>query len=115
MVNAPALTPDANWREWLGPYRERILARLESVGLSGLRERIVFEQMITPVDFQEKYHAWRGSIYGVSSNNRMAAFLRPPNRAPGLNNLYFVGGSVHPGGGIPLVLLSARLISRMVK
>jgi phytoene desaturase len=115
LVNAPALTPDANWREWQGAYRERILGRLESVGLPGLRERIVFEQTITPLDFQEKYHAWRGSIYGVSSNNRMAAFLRPPNRAPGLNNLYFVGGSVHPGGGIPLVLLSARLIARLIK
>jgi phytoene desaturase len=115
LVNAPALTPQANWREWQGPYRERILARLESVGLSGLRERIVFEQTITPLDFQEKYHAWRGSIYGVSSNNRMSAFLRPPNRAPGISNLYFVGGSVHPGGGIPLVLLSARLIARLIK
>jgi phytoene desaturase len=115
LVNAPALTPQANWREWQGPYRERILARLESVGIPGLRERIVFEQTITPLDFQEKYHAWRGSIYGVSSNNRMSAFLRPPNRAPGISNLYFVGGSVHPGGGIPLVLLSARLIARLIK
>ena len=57
---------------------------------------------------------WRGSIYGLSSNSRRTAFLRPPNRAPGLDNLYFVGGSVHPGGGIPLVLLSARLVTRMI-
>ncbi len=78
-------------------------------------ERIVFEQTITPHDFEEKYHAWRGSIYGVSSNSRMAAFLRPPNRASGIPNLYFVGGSVHPGGGIPLVLLSARLVARLIK
>jgi phytoene desaturase len=115
LVNAPALTPDADWRAWQGPYRDSILSRLEAAGLEGLRERIVYEQVITPLDFEEKYHAWRGSIYGISSNSRRTAFLRPPNRAPGLSNLYFVGGSVHPGGGIPLVLLSARLVARLIK
>ena len=82
---------------------------------AGLRERIVYEQVITPQDFEEKYNSWYGSIYGLSSNSKSTAFLRPPNRAPGLSNLYFVGGSVHPGGGIPLVLLSARLVARLIK
>ena len=115
LVNAPALTPEADWPAWRGPYRDNILARLEVAGLSGLRERIVYEQIITPQDFEEKYNSWYGSIYGVSSNSKSTAFLRPPNRAPGLSNLYFVGGSVHPGGGIPLVLLSARLVARLIK
>jgi phytoene desaturase len=115
LVNAPALTPEADWRAWQGQYRDRILTRLEREGLRDLRERIAYEQVITPLDFQEKYHAWQGSIYGLSSNSRRTAFLRPPNRAPGLPNLFFVGGSVHPGGGIPLVLLSARLAARMIK
>jgi len=115
LVNAPALGPGADWAAWRQPYREKILARLEGVGLEGLRDRIVYEQVITPVDFEETYNAWRGSIYGISSNSRRTAFLRPPNRAPGLGNLYFVGGSVHPGGGIPLVLLSARLVARLIK
>jgi phytoene desaturase len=115
LVNAPALTPEADWRAWQGEYRDQILARLEAEGLAGLRERIAYEQVITPLDFEEKYRAWRGSIYGLSSNSRRTAFLRPPNRAPGLPNLFFVGGSVHPGGGIPLVLLSARLAARMIK
>lgn len=115
LVNAPALTDEADWSAWRGPYRDLILSRLEHAGLTGLRDRIVYEQVITPSDFEERYHAWRGSIYGLSSNSRRTAFLRPPNRAPGLSNLYFVGGSVHPGGGIPLVLLSARLAARLVK
>ncbi|MEO8288089.1 MAG: phytoene desaturase family protein [Chloroflexota bacterium] len=115
LVNAPALTPEADWDAWKRQYRDRIIARLEESGLPGLRERIVYEQIITPQDFKENYNAWHGSIYGLSSNSRQTAFLRPPNRAPGLNNLYFVGGSVHPGGGIPLVLLSARLVTRMIK
>lgn len=115
LVNAPALTPESDWRARQGEYRDLILSRLEAEGLPGLRERIVYEQVITPLDFQEKYRAWRGSIYGLSSNSRRTAFMRPPNRAPGLPNLFFVGGSVHPGGGIPLVLLSARLAARMIK
>ena len=115
MVNAPALTPEVDWPALQAGYRERILARLEAEGMPGLQERIVYEQIITPLDFEEKYHAWHGSIYGISSNSRRSASLRPPNRASGVSNLYFVGGSVHPGGGIPFVLLSARSGARLVK
>jgi phytoene desaturase len=115
LANAPAITPDAKWDEWKGPYRDTIISRLEVAGLGDLRERITFEQVITPQDLQDKYNTWRGSIYGLSSNSRQTAFLRPPNKAPGVDNLYFVGGSVHPGGGIPLVLLSARLVARQIQ
>ncbi|MDQ3705467.1 MAG: phytoene desaturase family protein [Chloroflexota bacterium] len=115
LVNAPALSSDIYWPARRDLYRDHILTRLESCGLRGLRERIVYQETITPLDFQEKYHAWQGSLYGLSSNSRSTAFQRPPNRAPGVPNLFFVGGSVHPGGGIPLVLLSARLVSRLVK
>jgi phytoene desaturase len=115
LVNAPALTPDSDWDAWKASYRDTIISRLESAGLGGLRERIVFEQIITPQDFQSRYNSWNGSIYGLSSNSRQTAFLRPPNRALGVGGLYFVGGSVHPGGGIPLVLLSARLVARLIK
>ncbi|MFL5731718.1 MAG: phytoene desaturase family protein, partial [Chloroflexia bacterium] len=115
LVNAPALTQDADWPAWQGPYRDSILEILESRGLPGLRERIVYEQAITPLDLQERYHSWRGAIYGLASNSRRTAFRRPSNRAPGVRGLYFVGGSVHPGGGIPLVMLSARLVARQVR
>lgn len=116
LVNAPALSADgvSKWDVWAKPYRDLILQKLEEGGLYGLRERIVFERTITPQSFKEQYNAWRGSIYGLSSNSRATAFLRPPNRAPGVEGLYFVGGSVHPGGGIPLVLLSARLVSKLI-
>jgi phytoene desaturase len=115
LANAPALTPEAKWGDWKRPYRYMMISRLEEAGLDSLRERIIFEQIITPQDLQDKYNAWHGSIYGLSSNSRQTAFLRPPNRAPGISNLYFVGGSVHPGGGIPLVLLSARLVAGRIR
>ncbi|HLM01597.1 MAG TPA: hypothetical protein VK400_11130, partial [Pyrinomonadaceae bacterium] len=70
--------------------------------------------IITPADFEKKYHANRGSIYGVSSNGIFSAFLRPPNKARNIENLYFVGGATHPGGGIPLVLISGKLTSDLI-
>jgi phytoene dehydrogenase-like protein len=58
--------------------------------------------------------SYMGSLYGTSSNSKMAAFLRHPNFSKGYKGLYFVGGSVHPGGGIPLCLRSAAIMSHMV-
>jgi phytoene dehydrogenase-like protein len=55
-----------------------------------------------------------GSLYGTSSNSKMAAFFRHPNFSNAIKNLYFVGGSVHPGGGIPLCLKSAKIMSEMI-
>ncbi|MBC7807344.1 MAG: phytoene desaturase, partial [Akkermansiaceae bacterium] len=103
MTSPPAL---GNWQwtpEQTETYRELVLDLLETrCGLPGLRERIVCEQVWTPRTFQEKYGAWRGSLYGVSSNGWRSAFLRPPNRSETVKGLYFVGGGTHPGGGLPL-------------
>jgi phytoene desaturase len=84
--------------------------------MPGLRERIVCEQIWTPETFQNRYGAWRGSLYGISSNGWRSAFLRPPNRAKeaALRGLYFVGGGTHPGGGLPLVTLSGKIVADAV-
>jgi len=55
-----------------------------------------------------------GALYGASSNDVFAAFLRHPNFSSQIKNLYFCGGSVHPGGGIPLCLLSAKIVSDLI-
>lgn len=115
MTSPPAL---GNWQwtsEETAAYRDRILDLLETrCGLPGLRERIVCEQVWTPRTFQEKYGAWRGSLYGVSSNGWRSAFLRPPNRSKNVKGLYFVGGGTHPGGGLPLVTLSGKIVAEAV-
>jgi phytoene desaturase len=112
LVNAPALTSGADWAAWAGPYRERILDQLEARGLCELRRHIVVQRTITPADFARRFNAFGGALYGFASNHRLAAFQRPANRAPGLDRLFFAGGSAHPGGGIPLALLSARLVAQ---
>lgn len=64
---------------------------------------------------ETKTGSYSGSLYGTSSNSRMAAFLRHPNFSRNLKGLYFVGGSVHPGGGIPLCLRSAKIAADLIR
>lgn len=88
-------------------YGDRLIQILEDRGLNELSSHISFRQDILPQDFESRFYSNRGSIYGTSSNALFSAFLRPRNAHKRLRNLYFTGGSTHPGGGIPLVLLSS--------
>jgi phytoene desaturase len=114
LVNAPALGPRVNWAREAQPYRDLVIAKLERMGLDGLRDAVAYEQIWTPADIATRYNAAGGAIYGLASNNPFSAFMRPPLRARGTRGLYFVGGGTHPGGGIPLVLLSGRAVAERV-
>lgn len=107
LVNAPWLSSEWNWQDRCEMYRYQIIQKLEKRGLEGLEESIEVSNHLTPVDFYQLYRSNKGSIYGTSSNSRFAAFIRPRNKSRDVDGLYMVGGSTHPGGGIPLVLLSA--------
>lgn len=115
LVNAPAMNARVDWEREAQGYRDVIIQRLVQAGLSDLPQHIRFERWITPADFATRYGAWRGAIYGPASNRKEAAFVRPPLRSPDIDGLYFVGGSTHPGGGIPLVLLSGRAVATAIK
>ncbi len=114
LVNAPALTARVCWQREAAGYRDTIVRKLERMGLDGLQQHIVTEELLTPLELWQRYYAAAGAIYGLASNDRFAAFLRPPLRARGIAALYFVGGGTHPGGGIPLVLLSGRAVAQNV-
>ncbi|MFV1885050.1 MAG: phytoene desaturase family protein [Balneola sp.] len=107
LVNAPYLSENYDWEKESALYQEKVVRNLEERGLSDLSKHIVFQAAITPMDFYTKYFSNKGSIYGTSSNNKFAAFIRPRNKSREIDGLYFVGGSTHPGGGIPLVVQSA--------
>jgi phytoene desaturase len=106
LVNAP---PGA------GPmpgYDEHLLEVMARRGWD-LADRTRFVERITPADIEDRYRTWQGAIYGSSSNGARAAFLRPGNRGP-LRGLYLAGGSTHPGGGLPLVAMSGRIVADAV-
>ncbi len=113
LINAPALSPHFNWETQLPSYRERVLDKLSSFGLD-IRPHLIHERVLTPHDLEHLTHARRGALYGTSSNNRFAAFNRPNNRSEHIHKLYFVGGTTHPGGGVPMVMLSAKVVAEMI-
>jgi len=113
LVNAPPVGPGARWEDGGRSYRDTVVRLLERRGLAGLAGAVEVERIITPEMFAARYNAFRGSIYGTSSNSMFAAFRRSPNRSRTLRRLYFAGGSAHPGGGIPLVLLSGKMAAEL--
>lgn len=114
LINAPYTNEQTDWEKEAECYKNSIIKKLEQFGLEDLEKSIEFEQIITPANFEKKYRANRGSIYGVSSNGILSAFMRVPNKAKDIENLYFVGGTTHPGGGMPLVLLSGKMAAELI-
>jgi diapolycopene oxygenase len=80
------------------------------MGLADLRQQIITEEYWTPRDIQVRYYSNQGSIYGVVADRYKNLGFKAPQRSSELSNLYFVGGSVNPGGGMPMVTLSGQLV-----
>lgn len=102
-----------NWQELIPQYRQAIINKLNPILAVDLESLIEVESTLSPEDIQLKTSSFGGSLYGNSSNNKFAAFLRHTNNSSRIRNLFFCGGSVHPGGGIPLCLLSAKIVSQL--
>ncbi|HYC31739.1 MAG TPA: phytoene desaturase family protein [Gemmatimonadales bacterium] len=111
LVPVPSRAPgrEIDWSA-AGPRLEaNMLTRLERFGLRDLRRHIVTRRTFTPDDFTTAFSATRGEAFGLSHGIDQVGWFRPHNRHPGIENLYFVGQSTHPGCGVPMVLISARL------
>lgn len=116
LVNVPARDPAQPWSEAEAKgYRDLVLKRLERFGFENLPERIVTERIFTPSDFATRDLAHHGALYGWASHSIRTSLFRPPLRAPGTRNVFFVGGTTHPGGGIPLVLLSGKMVAELIQ
>jgi phytoene dehydrogenase-like protein len=104
LVNAPASGQPAGW----AAYEERLIDRL------GVRDRIEERARRTPADLERETGAPGGAIYGAAPHGRLAALRRPGNAVRGVRGAWLVGGSVHPGGGLPLVALGAATVAREI-
>ena len=119
LVNAPRHVPGdpragIDWAATglADKYADRILEVMASRGLD-VRDRVMWRELRTPADLERDTRSVGGSIYGTSSNGARAAFVRPANRSP-VPGLFLVGGSAHPGGGLPLVGLSAAIVAQQI-
>jgi diapolycopene oxygenase len=89
-------------------FKEIVIDKLERMGLTDLRKHIVYEHVLTPLDIEAMYYSNKGSVYGVVSDLKKNFAFKLPKKSKKYKNLYFVGGSVNPGGGMPMVLLSGQ-------
>jgi phytoene dehydrogenase-like protein len=113
MINAPGHY-DQDWEILKKQVRQHIIAKVNRVLKTDIEKHISTEHILDPKGIETATSSYRGALYGAASNNKFAAFLRHPNFSRRIKNLYFCGGSVHPGGGIPLCLLSAKIVQDLV-
>lgn len=114
MINAPH-DGGQDWEAEVARARETIVHKLrERLGVD-IEPRIEQEAVLDPPELQRRTASRHGSIYGISSNSKWAAFQRQHNRCKHHRGLYFCGGSAHPGGGMPLVLLSGKMAAEHVR
>lgn len=114
MVNVPSNTGQ-NWDEIISRTKQNVIKKLSRLLGEDISKLIEFEDILDPRSIESNTQSYQGALYGASSNNKYAAFLRHPNFKSNIDNLYFCGGSVHPGGGIPLCLLSGKIVSNLIE
>ncbi len=113
MINVP-YNQGQDWKTMIKAARSNIIAKLNRILKIDLGSLIICENSLDPRSIEQKTSSHLGALYGSSSNNPFAAFIRHPNFSRKIKNLYFCGGSVHPGGGIPLSLLSAKIVDQLI-
>lgn len=114
MVNAP-YDRGQDWEAAVEKMRRTIVRRLSKELRVDIEPLIQVEDVLTPPLIDKRTSSFKGSLYGISSNSKLAAFLRQPNRSRTYKGLYFCGGSAHPGGGMPLAILSGRIVGELVQ
>lgn len=113
MLNAPA-GGELFTKETVELSRRQTITKLSRILRTSIEPLIETEAVLTPAGIERNTDSYMGSLYGTSSNSKWSAFLRHPNFMSGIGGLFFTGGSVHPGGGIPLCMKSARIVDEMI-
>jgi phytoene desaturase len=106
--------PNVDWRREGPRYREVALDQMERIGIRGIRDRIRYEKMLTPDDWQEGYEIYRGATFNLSHDLGQMLHMRPHNRFEDVERMYLVGGGTHPGSGLPVIYSSARITTDLL-
>jgi len=114
MINVPPDTGQ-DWDKLIAETRRNILSKINRMLKMHVEDLIEFEQIESPQTIETRTISWKGALYSNNSNSRYSAFLRHSYRHKNIKNLYYVGGSVHPGGGIPLCLASANIADQEIR
>jgi phytoene desaturase len=107
-------TAHQDWDALRDVARQHVLRRLRTLGLTDVERHIKFEKSHTPVSWADRYNLTNGSTHGLSHTLTQMAWFRPSNRHPRYRNLYFAGASTHPGTGVPIAMVSGRLVAERI-
>lgn len=113
MINVPA-DCGQNWDKLVADARRNIVTKINKTLKTDIEQYIEFETIGSPLTIEKNTLSYGGALYGTASNSMFSAFLRHPNLLSSIKNLYFVGGSVHPGGGIPLCVASSEIVCKEI-
>lgn len=114
LITAPN-DQNQNWDELVSRTRTAVFEKIKRILGLDIQPLIEYEDILTPPLIKERYGSAFGAIFGNSSNSKFAAFLRHPNFSSKIEGLYFVGGSVHPGAGIPMCMNSAKILDKVFR
>lgn len=106
--------PNVDWRREAPRYREVAIDQMERMGIRGVRERIRYEKMLTPDDWQDGYEIYRGATFNLAHDLGQMLHMRPHNRFEDVDRMYLVGGGTHPGSGLPVIYSSARITTDLL-
>lgn len=105
---------EQDWDEWIAESRKNVIGKLNRILKTDIEPHIVVEDILDPRKVSEETNAAFGAVFGNASNSMFSAFLRHPNFSRKIDNLFFCGGTAHPGPGIPLCLLSGKIVSELI-
>ena len=103
-----------DWSTATPAFRTKVIRQLDKLGMGDIEDRIVYEKIVTPVDWEHKYEVYRGATFNLAHNLGQMLHLRPRNRFTELPGTYLVGGGTHPGSGLPVIYESARISTRLM-
>ena len=107
--------PNVDWTREREPFRNRIVRQLEKVGVKDLENRIRFEQIVTPADWDSDHEIHLGATFNLAHNLGQMLHRRPHNRFEDLESVYLVGGGTHPGSGLPVIYESSRITTNLIR
>ena len=112
LAPVPNLRAGINWAQEQGRFRNLVLDRLSLMGMPDIRQRIRYERIVDPRDWQDDFSVYRGATFNLSHDLRQMLYFRPHNRFG--RGLYLVGGGTHPGSGLPVIYEGARITARLL-
>lgn len=114
LAPVPHLGSNIDWNEMKNIYREKIINLLEEKYLPNLKQHIVCEHVVTPLNFKQDFNCNLGSAFSVAPTLLQSGFMRPHNKSEDIENLYFTGAGTHPGAGVAGVISSAKIVAELI-